>query len=105
MCISLLSYNLIFILCPALQRWQKSNPITPGSDALLLTGSGDEVLTEAVGWGMWVPGPWWWSACADICWDIPNPRGLMLVHTARTATSLVPSYRVSQLCGHSGPCS
>lgn len=39
------------------------------------------MLTEAVGWGVWGPGPRWWSACADICWDIPNPCGLMLVHT------------------------
>lgn len=89
MCIALLSYNLIFILCPALQRWQKSNPITPGSEALLLPGLvGGQGTCRGSGVGDVVPGPWWWSAYADVCWDIPSPRALTLVHTGRVATSL-----------------
>lgn len=98
MCISLLSYNLIFILCPALQRWQKSNPITPGSEALLLPGLvGGRGACRGSGVGY--VGTWSLvvSACADICWDIPSPRALTLVHTGGVATSLVSSYKAS-LC-------
>lgn len=102
MCMSLLSYNLIFILCPASQRWQKSNPITPGSDAFLLPGWAGGKGAYRVGWGMWVLGPWWWSAWADIS-DIQSPCGLVLV-TPQSSPSLVPSYKASQLRGHSGPC-